>query len=133
MAEDPRARDAHPVTRVVVPVEGSDREYLAQEHAVLTAAALGAPMVAVHVTHDLDEPEAQRFHYLRQAADRWGVQLQTQVLAGTDPAAVLLEELAATDLVVVGTRHAGRRYHVGSVTQALIASAPCAVQVLRIE
>lgn len=125
------AREGLPVRRVVVPVEGSDREYLVQEHAVALAGALEVPLTAVHVQSATDGRN-DVFAWLEKQAQGWGVELQTLTLQGQEPAAVLADELDAMDLVVIGSRRLGGRYHVGSVADRLIRDAPCPVQVVRL-
>ncbi|MDX1612341.1 MAG: universal stress protein, partial [Candidatus Thermoplasmatota archaeon] len=49
MAPSPMADAFHPAERIVIPVQGTDREYEAQQWAVEFAAALSVPVYAVHV------------------------------------------------------------------------------------
>ncbi|MGB0651646.1 MAG: universal stress protein [Thermoplasmatota archaeon] len=123
---------ARPVNRVVVPVEGSDREYLAQETAIEHAAALGVPVYAVHIHTQPGEPPAGLFTFMERLAARWETPLETRVLHATDAADEMLAELDPLDLVVLGSRRLGKRYHVGGMAQELIAQAPCPVQVVRL-
>ncbi len=125
--------DARPVRRVVVPIEGTDSEFLTQELAAEWASALGVSAHAVHVSAAPDEANEDLWSYFQKACDRWGVELDTQQLAGTDAAQEILAELDAMDLLVIGTRRLTGRFHVGSVTQAILRDAPCAVQVVRLE
>jgi len=126
MNPEPRA-----VRRVVVPVGGTDREYLAQEQAVEMAAALGAPVFGLHIHTDVDPPRAV-FQYLEQQCERWGVPLETRALGGTDAAAELLQETGPMDLVVIGTRRLGGAFHLGSVANRLIQEGQGPVQVVRL-
>lgn len=126
------AGETSPVRRVVVPVQGTDREYIAQEHAIMLAAALGATVRAVHVQDGTEERTDDVFAWLRKHADMHGVEVDAQVMDGSDPATILVEELDALDLVVIGSRRLGGRYHVGSVAERLIRDAPCPVQVVRL-
>lgn len=124
-----------PADRIVVPVQGTDREFLAQQWAVEFAAALGVPVCAVHVSSGAgDVPdEDEIFSYVGEEAMKWGVPIETHVLAGgLDPVQAILDELKVRDLVVIGTRRLGGTFHVGSVTAELVRRAPCPVQVLRI-
>lgn len=127
------AERTFPVRRIVVPVGGTDREFLAQEHAVLMASALDAPIAAVHVRADPEDAPADLFTYLREHAERWGVPLEEHVFVGNDVASILEEELEPLDLVVVGTRKMGSRFHVGSVAEHVVRHAPCPVQVVRLD
>ncbi len=121
-----------PVSRVVIPVGGDDEEYLAQEQAVLFAAALDVPVRALHVTDDLESVSEALFGFLRQQGERWGVQLDTVVVPGADVPAVLLAEIDALDLVVIGTRRLGSRFHLGSIAERLVNESPGPVQVVRL-
>jgi nucleotide-binding universal stress UspA family protein len=126
-------RDAvSPVARIVVPVQGSDREYQAQTWGVQLAASLGCPLRAVHVASALGADDRIVFRFLRKQAREWGVPLETTVISSGDPAEEVLAELRANDLVVIGTRQLGGRYHLGSLAEQLIRRAPCPVQVLRL-
>lgn len=124
-----------PFDRVVVPVQGTDREFDVQRWAVEFAAATGAPVAAVHVSPDPDAVPADVFQFLEKFCDDRDVELETHVLAGTEEGVVevLLSELDALDLVIIGTAKLGHGYHVGSVAEGLIQGAPGPVQVLRIE
>lgn len=124
-----------PFDRVVVPVQGTDREYDVQQWAVEFATATGAPIAAVHVTADPDAVPADTFQFLGKLCEEREVTLDTHVAAGTEEEVVdvLLAELDAMDLVIIGTRKLGQGYHVGSVAEGLIQGAPGPVQVLRIE
>lgn len=124
---------ARPVRRVVVPVSGTDREFFVQEQAAEYAAALDVPVYALHVTPRSDEVDDEVWKYLAAACDRWGIDLETQAIGGTDPAREILAEVDAMDLLVIGTRRMTERYHFGSVTEAVLREAPCAVQVVRLD
>lgn len=125
-----------PADRVVIPVQGTDREFLAQQWAVEFAAALGVPICAVHVATgeepaDVDEDEI--FSYVGEEAMKWGVPIETHVQVGRNVVDVVLDELRPRDLVVIGTRRLGSAFHMGSVTAELVRRAPCPVQIVRIE
>jgi len=120
----------HALDRIVMPVSGSDREFLAQLTAVQLAAELRVPVTAVHVG-DTDDDEV--FAYARKECDEWNVELDSVHLGG-DVVETLLSELGPRDLIVIGTRRLGHDgWHVGSVTLALIQRAPCPVQVVRLD
>ncbi len=121
-----------PFNRIVIPVEGTDREYLVQDWAIEFAAALGTPVYAVHVANNPAGPPNGVFDFLESIAARWRVSLETRVQEAGDVAEELLAELGPMDLVVLGTRRLGRRYHFGSVAESLVARAPCPVQVVRL-
>lgn len=124
---------ARPVRRIVIPVAGTDREFLAQEQAAEHAAALGVPVYGLHVTPEPDNVDGSMWKFLRQTCDRWGVDLETRALAGTDAAQEILADVDAMDLIVIGTHRLTDRYHFGSVAEAIIRKAPCAVQVIRLD
>ncbi len=120
-----------PAERIVIPVEGSDREYIAQQWAVELAAALGLPIHAVHVSGS--EPDGEPFNYLETLAEKWGVPLTTRHALSDDVAGELVAELAPRDIAVIGTRRLAGNYHVGSVAAELVRKAPCPVQIVRID
>lgn len=124
-------REAAPIRRIVVPVEGSDREFLAQEHAVTLAAALDVPVHAVHVRSPVGD-HGDVFAWLQKEAEQWGVSLDCRSMDGSDAGAEIVLELQPLDLVVIGSSHAGSKYHLGSVAEHLIRHAPCPVQVVRL-
>lgn len=120
------------ISTVVVPIEGSSQEMVAQEWAVQMAAAVGAQLTAVHVATSPKKAPGDIFDYVTRLCKRHDVRLETKHLNGADVAEELVEELTATDLVVIGTRLLGTEYHMGSVTEGLIRRAPCPVQVIRL-
>lgn len=131
-----------PADRMVVPTQGTDREFLAQQWAIELAAALGLDVHGVHVV-DTDrngqedatdeEIEAEVFAYLRKLADKYGVKVTTGLMHGGDVVDLLVDELGPRDICVIGTRKLSHKYHVGSVTAELIERAECPVQVVRLE
>ncbi len=125
------AHEVSPIGRIVVPVEGADREFIVQEHAVTLAAALGIPVHAVHVRAALDAHD-DVFAWVQKEADQWGVPLDCRSVDGEDAATEILLELQPLDLVVIGSSHAGSKYRLGSVAETLIRHAPCPVQVVRL-
>jgi nucleotide-binding universal stress UspA family protein len=120
------------VERIVVPVEGTDREYVAQQWAAELAFALGVGVRAVHVDPDMRQPQQDLFRYVESECRRWGVPFESVVVHGQDVVEELTGELNARDLVVVGTRALASAYHLGSVAADLVRTAPCPVQILRI-
>lgn len=116
-----------------MPVEGTDREFLAQEWAVELAAALEVPVRAVHVAPHAGTTAPDVFSYLQNQCKKWGVACRTTVVHGSDVAQELSDELTPRDLVVVGTRKLASHYHVGSVAGELVRKAPCPVQVVRLQ
>lgn len=124
-----------PFDRVVVPVQGTDREYDVQQWAVEFASSTRSPITAVHVSDEPDQVPPDLFQFLEKLCEDRDVELETHVPAGTDEEVVevLLAELTPMDLVIIGTRQLGQGYHVGSVAEGLIQGAPGPVQVLRIE
>lgn len=122
----------HPVERVVIPVQGSDREYVAQQWAVEFAAALGIGVYAIHVVAPDEEEHADHFAYLESAAEKWGVDLKTRVSVANEVVREIVDDLQARDLVVIGTRKLADTFHVGSVAAELVRQAPCPVQIVRL-
>ncbi len=133
MAQDvaQAAHEVSPIRRIVVPVEGSDREFIVQEHAVALAAALGVPVHAFHVRPVVGGSD-DVFAWLEKEADNWGVDLSSGSVDGDDPASEIVAELEPLDLVVIGSSHMGSKYRLGSVAEHLIRRAPCPVQVVRL-
>ena len=121
-----------PADQVVIPVQGTDREYYAQQWAVEFAAAIGIPVKALHVGNGAQDDDPEVFRYIQRLADKHSVTLTTRTLHG-DVVEELAAELTPRDLVVIGTRKLAHHYHVGSVAAALIEKAPCPVQVVRLE
>lgn len=121
-----------PARRVVVPIGGSDREFLAQEQAVLYAEALGVPLVAVNVSTRPDEAPSDLFRFIEKAARRRDVQVRRLLLAGMDPVDALVAELGPLDLVIVGSERMGDRHRLPGVVERLVHDAPSAVQVVRL-
>ncbi len=121
-----------PVRRIVVPVGGTDREFLAQEQAIAFAEVLGVPVVGVKVTPATDDVRPDLFSYLEGHAARHGVDFESLILAGTDPVEPFLDELDGLDLVVVGSERIGDRHHVDSFVERILRHAPGPVQVVRL-
>lgn len=123
-----------PAERIVVPVEGTDREYEAQQWAVELAAALGTPVYALHVASGNEDTDRQdHFSFIEKLADKWDVELDVVTISSNDVVTEVVEELQPRDLVVIGTRKLSGQYHVGSVAGALVRQAPCPVQIVRLE
>lgn len=114
------------VERIVIPVGGSDREFSVQQQAVEYAAALGAPLVAVHVTPTPDTVSLDLFGYLEGLCRRWGVVLQEQVIPEADVQEAVLSVLDPQDLLIMGTARLDR-------AQALLRAAPCPVQFMPLD
>lgn len=125
-------RDLEMVNRVVLPVEGSSHELYVQSWGVELAALLGARVRAVHVANGEGDPPEDIFDHVVRTCKDHGVEPETVVLHDTDVAAALANEVDPTDLVVIGTLLLGTAFQLGSVTDALIRTAPCPVLVIRI-
>lgn len=133
MIERTGADQVRPADRLVVPVQGTDREFVAQQWAVEFAAALGIPVYAVHIQNGEGEELTDQFDYLRSACEKWQIPLETRVAYASDVVDELVNELDTRDLVILGTRHMAGTYHVGSVASELVRRAPCPVQIVRLE
>lgn len=136
MSSAPAPGTFQPVDRLVVPVEGTDREFDAQQWAAGIAAALGVPIHALHVTAgDETDQHTDHFDFLERVCGKWDVELDTRVAGRNDVVAEILDELGPRDLVVLGTRRLGSKndYHVGSVAAELVQNAPCPVQIVRLD
>lgn len=123
--------------RIVVPVEGTDREFEVQQWATELAAGLGVPIHALHVTSGQEEElHEDHFSFIEKLCDKWGVELNTRVAGRENVTQEILDELMPRDLVVIGTRQMANSaddYHVGSVAAELVRQAPCPVQIVRLE
>lgn len=136
MAPSPMSGNFQPADRLVIPVEGTDREFEVQQWAVELAAALAIPMHALHVSRgNEEEVHEDHFSYLERTCGKWDVELETRIASRDDVAAEILDELGPRDLVVIGTRRLAESsdYHVGSVAGELVRNAPCPVQIVRLE
>lgn len=122
-----------PVARAVVPVGGSDREFLAQETALRMASFLEAPILALHVQEVGEVLDDAMFAYLVATGRGWNVPIDVRIVRGLDAAEEILDELGPQDLVVIGTQRLGGKYHLHSVAEALVRQAPCSVQVVRLD
>ncbi|PSG96099.1 hypothetical protein BRD56_12565 [Thermoplasmatales archaeon SW_10_69_26] len=127
-----------PMDRIVVPVEGSDREFEAQQWATELAASLDIRVHALHVTSGREEElHEDHFSFIEKLCEKWNVELTKRTAGRDDVTQEILDELAPRDLVVIGTRRManvnGGDYHVGSVAAELVRQAPCPVQVVRLE
>lgn len=126
----------NPLDRIVIPIEGTDREFEVQQWAAELAAALGVRVHALHVSRGNEEElHEDHFSFIQKVCDKWNIELETRVASRNDVAAEILDELGPRDLVVIGTRRlAGSGdYHVGSVAGELVQNAPCPVQMVRLE
>lgn len=121
------------VERLVIPVQGTDREFVAQQWAVEMASVLGVPLRAVHVAAPIGPRRRDLFEYLTLESAKWSVELETRIVRGTDVVEELVQELDSRDLVIVGTRRMSSHFHLGSVAEGLVRRAPCPVQVVRLE
>lgn len=128
-------RHGHPlslVDDVVVPVEGTDREFFAQQWAVEFAAALGVRLRAIHVRSARDPRRQDLFAFLAAECQRWGVPFESRIIDGQDAATELEAELGPRDLVVIGSRRLSGRPRPESVAGTLVARAPCPVLIVRL-
>lgn len=122
--------------RIVVPVEGTDREFEAQQWATELAASLEVPLHALHVTSGREEElHEDHFSFIEKLCEKWNVDLTKRVASRDDVTQEILDELAPRDLVVIGTRRMANDgdYHVSSVTAELVRNSPCPVQIVRLE
>ena len=95
-------------------------------------------MAAAHV-EQIEEQRRRAATLVSAACDRidgenWGMQVTTKILEG-NPKDVILDEARerGADLIVMGSHGYGRlrRMVLGSVAGAVVANAPCSVQVVR--
>jgi nucleotide-binding universal stress UspA family protein len=134
----PSAGTFQPANRIVIPVEGTDREFEAQQWAAKLAASLGIPVHALHVQtgpEDERNGDADHFSFIEQLAEKWDIELRTRVAGRDDVAQEILDELGPRDLAVIGTRKMANsgQYQLSSVAAELVRRAPCPVQIVRLE
>lgn len=134
---------------VVVGVDGSPNSEAAVEFAYEAASARGVSLVAVHTwldrvfdptlapMLDWEAVEAEERQVLSQRLAGWAEKYPDvevyQIVTRDDPAASLLEQATAAQLVVVGSRGRGELagLFLGSVSNALVHRSPCPVAVVR--
>ncbi len=116
--------------RVVVPVGGTDREFVVQEQAMALARALRVPVVGLHISTEDEPPDV--FGFLTVLSRRHEVPLETRFISGPDVADELANETTGVDVIVIGTRRLGDQYE-ESITQKLIQQADASVYVVRLE
>lgn len=134
------------ITRILVPVDGSEFSRYAAEHGVRIAQAYGSTMVFLHVVDDqlaaqlaqcdpqdgeararerlVEQGQIYLRDVVRLAAER-GIAHQ-EIVAEGDPCAVICDTAtrSAVDLIVMGKigRRGARRILVGSITRRVIES-----------
>lgn len=120
------------ISQVIVGVDGSDREFAAQQWAAGLAAALGVRLRAVHVQSPGTRAPPGVFRYLENQCRRWSVPFEGQILEGGEPAREIASEAGPRDLLVLGTRRLAGREVLGSVARAVSAKAECPVLLVRL-
>lgn len=123
---------------ILVGTDGSDGAGRAVELAARLSARLEAPLKIVQVVTLDDPPLDDRNDHAgiaRKRAETLGaVNVQSESLAGNDVAATIMEAALRdnVDVIVVGKRGLSRMTGLllGSVSQKLVSSAPCAVTVV---
>jgi len=121
-----------PYKRVVIGVAGTGSEHLAQQQAVATAACVKCSVLAIHVLQPGEAPAPDLWDYLQAQCARWQVPLQVRVIDG-NPAEELNAEAAATDMVVIGTKRLGKKFHLGMVAEQVIRQSAGTVHVVRLD
>lgn len=140
------------ISRILVPVDGSENSFRALEQALFIAKSTGAAITAVHV---IERPptvyvESQKLldellaNYRRESekildksqetAQGKGVKLETALLEG-DPASNITAyaEKEGCDLIVIGSRGLGRfkAAVLGSTSNKVLHHAKCSVLIAR--
>lgn len=124
--------------QILVGTDGSDGAARAIELAARLSAHLKAPLKIVHIVTVDDPPLDAENDYAsvaRARAEALGAfEVHAEALAGNDVAATIMEAALRdnVDLIVVGKRGLSRMTGLllGSVSQKLVSSAPCAVTVV---
>ncbi len=139
----PEHAEATSYKTIVVPVDFSEASKAALRQAAALAAAHGGRLIVEHVVDTRPLPpyavetvaEAEREQAQKAVADllaeeNWGVQTELLVSTGAPHAQICetAREMNA-DLIVMGTQGLGAldRLLIGSVTERVLRSAPCAV------
>ena len=122
--------------RILVASDGSPHSYAAWDEALFITQRVGAELLAVSVARDDREvPTAQAIvQRLKQEADYKGSSLETMVLQGRPYEAIVqAAQERKADLIVMGALGMSglTSLLMGSVTERVIASAPCAVLVVK--
>jgi nucleotide-binding universal stress UspA family protein len=135
------------VSTIIVGVDGSDRAVDALSFAALLARCARASLVLANAYPYDDavaQPDTERRHQLRQAAQRsldrmrrqvpYGIPVLTRTIADRSPARAL-HTLAVRDhasLVVIGSSHRGTvgRVFIGTTAERLLHGTPCPVAVV---
>ena len=119
--------------------DGTDIEILSVIPARARLTADPALVMAAADVDQIDERRRRPAMLVGAARDRiegeaWGVQVTTKILEG-NPRDVILDEARewSADLIIVGAGGYGIARHMilGSVAGAVVANAPCSVQVVR--
>jgi nucleotide-binding universal stress UspA family protein len=119
--------------------DGTDIEILSVIPASASLAVDPALVIAAVYVEQLEERWHRPTMLVNAARDRiegdaWGVQVTTKIIEG-NPRDVILDEArdCGADLIVVGAGGYGSPRHMilGSVAGAVVANAPCSVQVVR--
>ncbi len=126
-----------PWGRVVAGVDGHGDTEAVLAAATHEAALRAQPLVAVHATHDSRCSDhatstclkARGTGHPRAAAEP----SHTIMLSDEDPVSALVDHVSSLDLLVIGTRGAGRLAGLvqGSVSRAVLGTAPCDVLVVQ--
>jgi len=122
--------------RILVASDGSPHSYAAWDEALFITQRVGAELIAVSVARsDGELPTAQAIvQRLKKEADYKGVTLETLVLQGRPfEAIVQAAREKQVDLIVMGALGMTglTSLLMGSVTERVIATAPCAVMVVK--
>ncbi|MBI2077741.1 MAG: universal stress protein [Euryarchaeota archaeon] len=120
------------ITEVLLPIEGGSEELIAQDQAVEVAANLEVPLRILHVSTEDDEVPGDVFDHVQDLCRRRHVDATVQTLRGPDVVQEIVDEARPSDVIVIGTRRLGSRYHLGSITEGLVHRAPCPVHVVRL-
>jgi len=119
--------------------DGTIIEILSVIHASAPSAVDPAFVMAAVYVEQLEERRRRPTMLVNAARDRiegnaWGVQVTTKIIEGL-PKDVILDEARewGADLIIVGAGGygIGRHMILGSVAGAVVANAPCSVQVVR--
>lgn len=122
--------------KILVASDGSPHSYAAWDEALFIARRVGSGLLAVSVARDKDEWETAQaiVQRLGREAQYLGVPLETRVLLGRPYEAIVqAARETGADLIVMGALGLSglSSLLMGSVTERVIAAAPCAVLVVR--
>jgi nucleotide-binding universal stress UspA family protein len=140
------------LTKILVPVDGSENSFRALDHALFLARATGAMLAAIHVIESpptvyvesqklLDQllsnykkESSKVLDKCEQIAEKSGVKIDTIVTEGDAGSNIIgYAQTGGFDLIVIGSRGLGRLKEMvlGSTSNKVLHNAKCPVMLVR--